>query len=116
MLGMTMVGPHRDEIKFEIRNSKFEIEKGRDLSLYGSRGEQRLAIFWLKMGELEYIAKKTSEKPLLLLDDVFSELDEEHRRLVLGILGRQQTLITTTENEVVPEEVRRKMQIIRLPK
>jgi len=52
MLGMTMVGPHRDEIKFEIRNSKFEIEKGRDLSLYGSRGEQRLAIFWLKIGEL----------------------------------------------------------------
>jgi len=112
--GMTLYGPHRDDIKFVIRNSKFEINKSRDLSIYGSRGEQRLAILWLKMGELEFIHHRTKTRPILLLDDIFSELDEEHREMVLGILGHQQTIITTTEEKVINKEEKQKMQMIRL--
>lgn len=112
--GMTLVGPHRDDIRFKVREGQEgqEGKEGRDLSIYGSRGEQRLAVLWLKMGELEYIAQKTGERPTLLLDDIFSELDEKYREMVLGVLARQQTIVTTTEEKMVEENEREKMQII----
>ena len=72
-----------------------------DLSKYGSRGEQRLAVLWLKLAEVSFIEEKTGERPLLLLDDIFSELDEGHREFVFDIIGKQQTIITTAEEEVV---------------
>lgn len=89
---VTLVGPHRDD--FVVLKSE------RDLSKYGSRGEQRLAILWLKLAELAYIEKEAGERPLLLLDDIFSELDIEHRELVLDLLGKQQTILTSAEDEV----------------
>ena len=115
----TLVGPHRDDFVVKIKNQKSKIknneennyidsdlhrnDSGRDLSVYGSRGEQRLAILWLKLGELAYIEKETGDKPALLLDDIFSELDEEHRELVLNLVGKQQTIITTADGGVVRE-------------
>jgi DNA replication and repair protein RecF len=92
----TLVGPHRDDIKFEIINSKPEA-CARDLGRYGSRGEQRMAILWLKLAELAYIEKKTFEKPTLLLDDIFSELDHEHRAIVMGACLDRQSIITTAD-------------------
>lgn len=89
----TLVGPHRDDF--------LVTKKGLDLSKYGSRGEQRLAILWLKLAELTFMEEETGERPMLLLDDIFSELDEEHRKFVLGLLGSQQTIITTAENSTV---------------
>lgn len=96
---VTLVGPHRDDFSFQITNNKEQItdEKLRDLSQYGSRGEQRLAILWLKMGELAYIEEISGEKPILLLDDIFSELDHEHRKIIFDIIGSQQTIMTTTD-------------------
>ncbi len=88
----TLVGPHRDD--FVIT------KKGFDLSKYGSRGEQRLAILWLKLAELAFIEQKTGERPLLVLDDIFSELDSKHRELVLALLDKQQTIVSTAEEEV----------------
>lgn len=85
----TLVGPHRDDFSFR--------EKMRDLASYGSRGEQRMGILWLKMAELNYIEEKTSERPTLLLDDIFSELDHEHRDIVMEISKKQQTIITTAD-------------------
>ena len=103
----TLVGPHRDD---------FKILKGedKDISLYGSRGEQRMAILWLKMAELEFITSKTGSRPLLLLDDIFSELDKAHRNHIMEIIPKQQTIITTTDLEELDKEVLNKVKIIEL--
>ncbi|MGB9706724.1 MAG: DNA replication/repair protein RecF [Microgenomates group bacterium] len=110
--GMTLVGPHRDEVKFQILNSKSQIK--RDLSVFGSRGEQRTAVFCLKLAELEFITSKTGQRPILLLDDIFSELDYERRERLLEVIPRQQTIITTTDIHLVAPEARKKMEIIKL--
>ena len=110
--GATLVGPHRDDVKFQISNSKLQIK--RDLSLFGSRGEQRIAVFCLKLAEMEFIAQKTGQRPILLLDDIFSELDHQRRRRLLEVIPRQQTIITTTDLHLVEPEVRKKMEVIKL--
>jgi len=97
----TLVGPHRDDMQFKIKNLKSKIE--RDLAAYGSRGEQRMAVLWLKMAELAYVEAATAEKPTLLLDDIFSELDHSHRNTVMDIIGNQQTIITTADERLTKE-------------
>ena len=89
----TLVGPHRDD--FTIYHQL--PSRNQELSHYGSRGEQRLATFALKLGELEYIQSVTGERPVLLLDDIFSELDAVNRRHILKVVPEQQTIITTTD-------------------
>jgi DNA replication and repair protein RecF len=91
----TLVGPHRDDFSFKIvsNGNKFD----RDLSRFGSRGEQRMGILWLKLVELSFIEEKTNEKPTLLLDDIFSELDSKHRKIVVKVIKNQQTIITTAD-------------------
>lgn len=88
-MGYTLVGPHKDD--FGVLADK------RDLSVYGSRGEQRMAVLWLKEAQLNVLASGKEERPLLLLDDIFSELDEKHVALVVALTERQQTVITTTD-------------------
>ena len=68
---------------------------------YGSRGEQRLAVLFLKLGNMQYIEGKLGVKPVLLLDDIFSELDEEHRKEVVAMTNGRQTIITSAEDEVI---------------
>ncbi|MGH2407901.1 MAG: DNA replication/repair protein RecF [Candidatus Limnocylindrales bacterium] len=96
--GATLVGPHRDDAVFEL--------DGRALSTFGSRGQQRTAILALKLAELELLSRD-GEPPLLLLDDVFSELDPERRgHLVRRIRELPQALITTTTlDDLDPELV-----------
>jgi len=91
----TLVGPHRDDFIFKVvsNGNKFD----RDLSRFGSRGEQRMGILWLKMVELSFIKDKTGERPTLLLDDIFSELDHKHRKIVMDVAKKQQTIITTAD-------------------
>jgi DNA replication and repair protein RecF len=89
----TLVGPHRDD--FIVTKNDLDISK------YGSRGEQRLAIVWLKLAELAFIERETGERPLLILDDIFSELDKEHKILIFDLLGKQQTIVTSAEEEVL---------------
>lgn len=108
MAGATLVGPHRDDIIFKLN--------GMELSKYGSRGEQRLAILWLKLAELDFIEDKTSDRPMLLLDDIFSELDENHRDLVLQLTGRQQTILTSADEEILHLlRKNKKTQVVHLP-
>jgi DNA replication and repair protein RecF len=88
--GMTLVGPHRDDLRFLVG--------GVDMCTYGSRGQQRTISISLKLAEMELIRAKTSEEPILLLDDVMSELDEERRRYLMeAIHGDQQVIVTTTD-------------------
>ena len=91
----TLVGPHRDD--FLIKISGHMGIKERDISRFGSRGEQRMGVLWIKLNELSFIEEKTGEKPTLLLDDIFSELDHKHRDIVADVAKNQQTIITTAD-------------------
>lgn len=95
--GVTLVGPHRDDFSVHL----FDEDRAttHDIKYFGSRGQQRLAILQLKMLQLSYIEKMTGNRPLLLLDDIFSELDEGHIKLVMDMVQKQQTVITTTHKE-----------------
>ena len=85
----TTLGPHRDDVRFEI--------SGRDARAFGSQGQQRSVVLALKMAEVELSAEVLGEQPLLLLDDVMSELDEARRTAVIRFAQRGiQTVITTT--------------------
>jgi DNA replication and repair protein RecF len=92
--GHTLVGPHKDDILVYLENGGPLPEK--ELSSFGSRGEQRMAVLWLKTGELDFLERKKLERPILLLDDIFSELDDRHQAMVTELIGRQQTILTST--------------------
>ena len=88
----TLVGPHRDDFIFKVKGKSLPAGKAgqgvkdRELARYGSRGEQRMGILWLKLSELAFIEQMSGEKPTLLLDDIFSELDHEHRNIVFEVV------------------------------
>jgi len=111
LAGVTLVGPSRDDI---IVNAKSDDGRLIDLQRFGSRGEQRLAVLALKLCEVEYLAEKFGERPVLLLDDIFSELDREHRELVLAKVFDQQTVMTVTDKSILPKKYLAEMEIIEL--
>ncbi|MBP6913042.1 MAG: DNA replication and repair protein RecF [Candidatus Levybacteria bacterium] len=97
--GVTLVGPQRDDFQFFYANTRHEVKE------YGSRGEQRLTVLQLKLLEIEYLKARTGAIPVLLLDDIFSELDNENIDKIYHFLEGQQTIITTTHKEFVPEKI-----------
>ena len=89
-----MTGPHRDDITLAIN--------GKDVQSFGSQGQQRTAALSLKLAELELMHEELGEYPLLLLDDVLSELDQTRQtQLIETFQSRVQTFITTTGLESV---------------
>lgn len=90
--GYTLVGPHKDD---------FRVTSGgdRDLAIYGSRGEQRMTVLAAKLGEIYFAEERGGEKPILLLDDIFSELDEVHKKEVLRVMLNRQVIVTTAMKE-----------------
>lgn len=102
----TLIGPHRDDFLCLL--------DGRSLAHFGSRGEQRTATLAFKLSQLEYMAKVFGKRPILLLDDVFSELDANHRAHVVEIVGKQQTIIATVELENIPKEFLNSARILRV--
>lgn len=87
-LGNTSVGPHRDDMVF--------VSGERDLRKYGSQGQKRTAALSLKMAEIEIVERMIGEKPILLLDDVLSELDRDRQNYLLENIEGIQTIITCT--------------------
>jgi len=87
--GACMYGPHRDDLEFYINGS--------DLKAYGSQGQQRTAVLSLKLTEIDIISEMTGFSPVLLLDDVMSELDISRKRYLLENIKTRQTIITGTE-------------------
>lgn len=85
---MTNVGPHRDDFSFYVN--------GIDIRKYGSQGQQRTAALSLKLAEIELVKKITKDSPILLLDDVLSELDSNRQNYLLNSIGDIQTIITCT--------------------
>ncbi len=106
--GMTVVGPHRDDFVVSV--------DGNDLARYGSRGQQRLALVAIKLAELEYLAAAAGEPPVLLLDDVLSELDARHRSLVVAKLAARaaQTCVTATELDDLNDEALTHLPVLRI--
>ena len=89
--GYTGSGPHRDELELSLN--------GANVRIYGSQGQQRTAALSLKLSELELIRAETGESPVLLLDDVLSELDEPRQRALLEAMSDCQTFLTCTTLE-----------------
>jgi DNA replication and repair protein RecF len=117
--GFTFVGPQRDELgisywapvvsylsRQEAKGVGKPITNNQQLlSSFGSRGEQRIAVLRLKLLEAKWIEEKSEVSPVILLDDIFSELDAEHEKIVGELVEGRQTIITATEihKEYYPE-------------
>lgn len=101
----TLVGPNRDDFFFFFPNTK------RFISEFGSRGEQRLTILQMKILETQFLNETTGTIPVLLLDDIFSELDNANIHKVLDLLPSQQVIITTTHKEFVPKKILEKSDV-----
>jgi len=96
--GVCLLGPHRDDLEFLVN--------GVNMLTYGSRGQQRTVALAAKLAELAYMRACTGDEPVLLLDDVFSELDAQRRgHLLQEVLRHEQVLLTTTDLSSFPEEI-----------
>ena len=96
--GSTSIGPHRDDVRIML--------DGREARAYGSQGQQRTAVVSLKLAEAALVAARTGERPVLLLDDVLSELDGERRAALLRqVAGDGQVIITSVEAGPFPPEL-----------
>ncbi|NGP45193.1 DNA replication/repair protein RecF [Bacillaceae bacterium SIJ1] len=95
--GTTLIGPHRDDLLFYVNE--------KEVQTYGSQGQQRTAALSVKLAELELIRQEVGEYPILLLDDVLSELDDSRQSHLLNtIQGKVQTFVTTTSVEGIDHE------------
>ncbi len=94
--GSTGVGPHRDDLRLLLNENS--------LRSFGSQGQQRSAALALKLSQLEYVRRQIGEFPILLLDDVMSELDNSRRSQLLNFIdGRVQTFITVNDRGLIPD-------------
>lgn len=100
--GHTLVGPHKDDItvNFELTNTHDKQKSIQPLSTHGSRGQQRMGVLWLKIQAFELLKHKLKTPPILLLDDIFSELDKTNRESVIALSKQTQTIMTTAENQL----------------
>jgi DNA replication and repair protein RecF len=105
--GVTVVGPHRDDMHFTV--------DGVDMTLYGSRGQQRTTALALKLAEVGLMIQTTGESPVLLLDDVMSELDAKRRARVMSMVdGVEQAILTTTDWEDFTHEFRAQAHLLQV--
>ena len=107
--GMTLIGPHRDDFKFYLGN--------KEMVGYASQGQLRAAVLSLKLSEIEIFKSNTEEYPILLLDDIFSELDiKKKNRLIQYMIDDVQTIITTTDLNNINDSLVSKAKIFEISK
>jgi DNA replication and repair protein RecF len=94
--GVTAVGPHRDDVIFRVDDV--------DLGRFGSRGQQRLALVATKLAEVDLLQTEAGESPVLLLDDVLSELDQRHRHLVVETIATRSAQVCVTSTDLADLE------------
>ncbi len=105
--GMTLTGPHRDEMRFQVGEM--------DVGVFGSRGQQRTAVLALKLAQLAWMREATGESPVLLLDEVLAELDQQRREYLLAQVDRvEQALLTATDPEMFHEDFRRRAALLKV--
>lgn len=97
-MGMTIYGPHRDDFTFTIENN--------DIKIFGSQGQQKLAFIALKFSEIPIFEDKTGTKPIILLDDIFSELDKTKKnKLIQYINDDYQVIITSNDTKDISKKI-----------
>ena len=98
MQGVTLTGPHRDDFSFDLN--------GLDMKNFASQGQQRLAVIALKIAEIYLFKEELGEYPVLLLDDIFSEIDTKKRNKIISFLLKDiQSIITTTDINDILEDL-----------
>ena len=103
----TSIGPHKDDIEFYLND--------KNLKYYGSQGQQRIAILSLKLSEIEIFKKYKETTPILLLDDIFSELDDIKKNNLLKYINKNiQTIITTTDLNNIDKKLIKKSKIFKI--
>lgn len=108
IVGQTLYGPHKDDYVLAVDD--------KNLRYLGSRGEQRIAVLIWKLAQAKYIGSKQGRNPILLIDDLMSELDTQHRQTAANYLLNQESqfLITAADMNDVPEQLREKSKAIRI--
>ncbi|MFH0979829.1 MAG: DNA replication and repair protein RecF [Candidatus Roizmanbacteria bacterium] len=91
-LRRTIIGPQKDDFQISI--------SGKNVHHFGSRSEQRLSVFWLKLNEIRCFENQYKKKPIILLDDIFSELDRDNQKIIVDLVKEYQTVTTTTEKKL----------------
>ncbi|UOQ49569.1 DNA replication/repair protein RecF [Gracilibacillus caseinilyticus] len=105
--GTTLIGPHRDDVVFYVN--------GKNVQTYGSQGQQRTTALSLKLAEIELIYQETKDYPILLLDDVLSELDDYRQSHLLDTIeGKVQTFVSTTSVDGIHHQTLEKAEIFRI--
>jgi DNA replication and repair protein RecF len=103
--GMTLCGPHRDDLQFTIG--------GMEAQSFGSRGQQRSVAIALRLSELHYMTNRTGEQPVLLLDEALAELDDDRRHLLLHLIDTHPQVLVTTSNVLsFPAEFQEKATLL----
>jgi len=103
----TSIGPHKDDFEFYLND--------KNLKYYGSQGQQRIAVLALKLSEIEIFKKYKETTPILLLDDIFSELDDKKKNNLLKYINKNiQTIITTTDLNNLDEKLIRKSKLFNI--
>ena len=103
----TLVGPHRDDFEFYLNDL--------NLKLYGSQGQQRVAILSMMLAEIAIFKEYTGTTPILLLDDIFSELDSKKKNNLLKYIKNNiQTIITTTDLALINKKIINKAKLIEI--
>ena len=106
-IGMTLYGPHRDDFTFTI--------EGNDIKVFGSQGQQKLAFIALKFSEIPIFEEKTATKPIILLDDIFSELDKTKKnKLIQYINNDYQVIITSNDTKDISKKILNDAYIIKI--
>lgn len=110
---MTLVGPHRDDLRFLITRN--HDASAMDATTYASRGQGRTIALALKLAEVALMRAETGEDPVLLLDDVMSELDAPRRAaLAQAIIDAPQALVTTTDPEEFAGDFRERARVLQI--
>jgi len=105
--GSTLYGPHRDDLRFFLNSY--------DAASFCSRGETRSIVIALKLAEADFIKKETLDPPIILLDDIFSELDlKREKKLGELVLNNYQVIITSTQNKIIKKIKNHKLCLSRL--
>jgi DNA replication and repair protein RecF len=110
--GVTLVGPHRDDVIIQSFNK--DLDEFTPVRHFASRGQQRLVTLELKLAQIAFLTERTQTQPVLLLDDIFSELDSQNIEKILKIMDHKQVIITTTHKEFVEGVGLKRVEMIEL--